>query len=127
MRRAAHFVNHVFEGFKFTGTGGHGNLFTTAQQVNQLYEDYIKLSLFCRELPLRPACGGCNRGGLPPQISTTMSKPRFVLVIVVGDVGSEIGQVSVGLAQYAGPLSSPSSVDLEPEWRRPVRKPCRVL
>jgi len=81
----------------------------------------------------RPASGPRSRGGRRPQTSIRRSKPRASFLLVIGDVGGQVGVHAVGALQHpvlvvaegrrAQPQGAPRCGTCRPGARAPRRQP----
>ena len=97
----AHFLDDVGQRFKRAGAGGHAYRLAFTQQIHKLDEHHVKAVL----LPPHGGDGGAHARNVTVMVrAPDINEPVVAtveLVVVIGDVGGEIGQASVRLAQHA--------------------------
>ena len=94
------FVHNVFQGLELSGAGGHGNGFARFEQVDQIDQDDAQAALFAESLARGHHARHVAVMVRAPDVHHEVEAP-FEFVVVVGDVGREIGGVAVAFAQHA--------------------------
>ena len=104
MKRAAsnaHFLDDVGQRLELPGPGGHGHLRPVLKEVHKLDEHHVQIvRLAAHRLHSRPHSGHVTVMIRAPDVHDPV-EAAAVLVVMIGDIGGEVGERTVRLFQDA--------------------------
>ena len=95
-------VHEVVERHELAPALGHRRALAALDDVDELHDHELELpGLAAEGLEVRPSCAARSRGGRRPTRRSCGRSSRAALVLVVGDVGGEVGVLAARALEHA--------------------------